>query len=136
MAHQQTSSKILHIILWIAQVFLAGILIWASSMKLFRPVSQLALMWPWVGQVSSVFVKFTGLVDLLGALGLLLPALLRVKPNLTPMAALSLIVLMICASAFHIARGEAAAIGFNIVFALIAGFIAWGRFKKAPITAK
>ncbi|GAB4044511.1 DoxX family protein [Spirosoma litoris] len=135
MANQQPS-KALHITLWIIQVILAATFIWAATMKLFQPIDELANMWPWVGQIPVAFVKLTGLIDLLGAVGLILPAWLRIKPQLTPIAALGTVVLMICASIFHITRGEASVIGVNIVFAVLAAFIAWGRFTKAPITEK
>ncbi len=128
--------KALHITLWIAQLLLAGTMIWASCMKLFAPVSQVAAMWPWAGEVSVIFLKFTGVVDLLGALGLILPSLLRTQPRLTPIAAIAIIVLMICASVFHISRGEGSDITPNIAFALIAAFIAWGRWNKAPIISR
>ncbi len=117
--------------LWIAQVLLAFTLVWAASMKLFQPIEKLAAMWPWAGEVSPALVKFTGLVDLLGGLGLIMPAVLNIKPKLTPIAAVGIIILMVCASVFHILRGEASSIGFNIIFGLIAAFIAWGRFRKA-----
>jgi uncharacterized membrane protein YphA (DoxX/SURF4 family) len=130
MGNQQKSSKELNITLWIVQMLLASSLIWSSWMKLFQPVQQLAAMWPWAGEVSPSLIKFTGIVDLLGGLGLVLPAGLRIQPKLTPIAAMGIIALMICASAFHISRGESGAIGPNIVFALMAGFVAWGRWRK------
>lgn len=92
-------------------------------------------MWPWAGQVSPSFVKFTGIIDLLGAVGLVFPALLRIRPWLTPLAATGIVLLMIAASIFHVSRGEASLIGFNIVVAAIAAFIAWGRYVNAPIVA-
>ncbi|MGN8034450.1 DoxX family protein [Chitinophaga sp. 22321] len=58
------------------------------------------------------------------------------KPQLTPVAAVGALALMICAIIFHVSRGEAAVIGANIVAAAMAGFIIWGRFKKAPIPSK
>lgn len=125
----------MHITLWLAQVVLAIVLGWAASMKLFQPIEKLSAMWPWTGQIPVLLVKLSGIVDLIGAIGLILPALVRIKPQLTPIAALGIIVLMVCASIFHIARGEASGIGVNIVFALIAAFIAWGRLTKAPITS-
>ncbi len=136
MSNPQPSSKIISIALWAAQFILAATLVWASYMKLVQPVDQLATMWPWAGEVPVAFVKFTGIIDLLGAIGLILPALTRIKPVLTPIAAVAVIVLMLCASIFHISRGEASVTGVNVVFALIAAFIAWGRFKKAPIVSK
>lgn len=87
-------------------------------------------MWPWAGEVSPSLVKLTGVADLLGGIGLIFPALLRIKPVLTPVAALGIVVLMVCAGVFHIMRGEASQIGFNMVVAGIAAFIAWGRFTK------
>ena len=99
-------------------------------MKLFQPVEQLSAMWPWTGDIPLLWVKLSGIVDLLGALGVVLPTLLRIKPQLTDVAAIGVVLLMICASIFHISRGEAAQIGFNVFLALIAAFVAWGRFQK------
>lgn len=130
MTNQQKASKVLHITLWIAQVLLAAVLIWAAGMKLSKPIEELAIMWPWTGQVAPALVKLTGIIDILGALGLILPSLLRIKPNLTPIAAIGVIALMVCASIFHIVRGEASGIGVNIFFAIVAAFIAWGRLKN------
>lgn len=130
MTNQQKASKVLHITLWIAQVLLAAVLIWAAGMKLFKPIEELAIMWPWTGQVAPALVKLTGIIDILGALGLILPSLLRIKPNLTPIAAIGVIALMVCASIFHIVRGEASLIGVNIFFAIVAAFIAWGRLMN------
>ncbi len=136
MVNQRTPSKTLHIALWIAQIMLSVSLVWAGIMKLAQPVETLAVMWPWAGQVPASLVKFTGIVDIVGAAGLILPSLLRIQPKLTPMAAMGVIVLMIFASVFHVARGEASVIGVNIVFAAIAAFVAWGRLAKAPIPPK
>ncbi|MCF6406859.1 DoxX family protein [Chitinophaga filiformis] len=130
MTNQQKSSGAMHIILWIAQIILAAGFLWAAAMKLFQPIEKLAAMWPWTGQVSSLIVRLLGVIDLLGALGLILPTLLRIRPGLTAITAVAIIVLMLCASVFHIVRGEAAVIGVNIFFALIAAFIAWGRLTE------
>jgi uncharacterized membrane protein YphA (DoxX/SURF4 family) len=136
MTIQQKYSTALNIALWIAQVVLAASFIWAGMMKLFQPIEKLSEMWLWTSQVPDVLLKFTGIVDLLGGIGLILPSLLRIKPKITPMTAIAIVVLMVCASIFHIVRGEASQIGANIVFVLIAAFIAWGRRSKVPITAK
>ncbi len=130
MANQKTTSKPLNIILWVAQVILASSLIWAATLKLFQPIEKLSAMWPWTGQIPLVLVKLSGIVDLSAALGLILPLLFHTKPKLTPIAAICIVVLMVCASIFHIARGEASLIGVNIVFAILAAIIAWGRLKK------
>ena len=133
MTSSPKSSNAWHISLWIVQGILAASLIWAAGMKLFQPAETLAGMWPWAGQVPKGLLKLTGLVDLSAGLGLVLPALLRIRPKLTPLAAIGVVVLMVVASVFHISRGEGSQIGPNIVFALLAGFVAWGRYQKAPI---
>ncbi len=133
MTNTQTPSKAWNISLWILQALLAATLIWAAMMKLGKSPQDLAAMWPWTGEVSPALVKLTGLADLLGGLGLLLPALLRIKPVLTPVAALGVVALMIYAGVFHILRGEASQIGFNVMVAIMAAIIAWGRFRKAPL---
>ncbi len=133
MKNEQKKSKIINIALWIAQVLLATSLIWASTMKLFQPADKLAEMWPWTSD-NTRLVKLTGIFDLLAGIGLIFPALLRLKPKLTIYAAYGVLVLMASATVFHISRGEASQIGANIFFAALAVFIAWGRQKKVPIT--
>jgi hypothetical protein len=123
-------STMLRIVLLLAQWLLASGMIWAACMKWFKPASELAAMWPWTGQILPVLVKLTGLVDLLGGLGLILPGLLRISPRLTVIAATGVVLLMICASVFHISRGEGNLIGVNVVFALLAAFVAWGRSTR------
>ncbi|WP_183573666.1 DoxX family protein [Mucilaginibacter sp. X5P1] len=132
MTSKPKTSKTINVILWITQMLLAVTFIWAASMKLFKPAD---LPWQWIKENPNL-VKATGILDLLAGIGLLLPALLRIRPQLTIYASYGTIVLMICAIIFHISRGEASQIGFNIFIALIAVFIAWGRQKKAPIISK
>ncbi|MCP9756067.1 DoxX family protein [Lacihabitans sp. CCS-44] len=129
MKKTQKSSKVLNITLWFAQGLLAASLVWGASMKLFQPIEKLAIMWPWVSQISERLVKFTGVIDLLGGIGVIAPTLFKIKPKLTVITAWAIVLLMICASVFHILRGELSLIGANIVFALMAGFVAWGRAK-------
>jgi hypothetical protein len=124
------TSKTIHITLWVAQIALAILLIWGGLVKIFQPIEKLSAMWPWTGEVPIALVKFTGIVDLLAAIGLTVPFLFRYKPGLTSITAICIIVLMVCATIFHIARGETPGIGVNIVVAGIAAFIAWGRFIK------
>ena len=134
--NQKSSSKALHITLWIAQVFLAGMFIMSGFMKISQPIEQLSQMLPWASQIPSGLVRFIGVSEVLGGLGLILPALLRIKPHLTAWAALGLATVMLFAAIFHASRGEFSAIGMNVILSLVALFIAWGRTKKAPILAK
>jgi putative oxidoreductase len=132
----QKSSKVVNIVLWVFQGLLAAMFIMAGASKLFQTISELANSLPWVTEVPEGLVRFIGISELLGGLGLLLPSLLRIKPILTPVAALGLAAVMVLASIFHISRGETSVIGMNFVIMAIALFVAWGRMKKAPIHAK
>ncbi|WP_273211954.1 DoxX family protein [Runella zeae] len=124
------------ITLWIVQVLLAAMFLMAGFMKLTTPIAELATQLPWVKDFSEGMVRFVGAVELLGAIGLILPSLLRIKPILTPLAALGLTTVMIAAAVYHALKGEFAAIGFNFVLGALALFVAWGRYQKAPISAR
>jgi len=126
----------LNIILWIAQVLLAGMFLMSGFMKVAQPIAELSKMLPWASEMPTGVVRFIGLSELAGGIGLLLPSILRIKPKLTAWAAVGLVVVMAFATVFHISRGETSVIGMNIVLMLIAVFIAWGRFKKVPIAEK
>ncbi len=118
------------IALWIAQLLLSVSLLWSTWTKWFTPADQLAAMWPWTAD-NPMLTKVTGVFDLLAALGLVLPTLLRIQPKLTVYAAYGVIALMVAAIVFHVSRGEVSNIAPNFVFMAIAGFIAWGRNKKS-----
>src|SRR5262249_30391992 len=120
-------SRGLSIGLWIVQVLLFVLFAGTGLWKLLTPISKLAAVFPWMGQVSPVFLRATAVIDLLGGLGILLPALTRIRPGLTVLAALG------CAIAFHISRGEAAATPFNFVLVGLSIFVFWGRRFGAPI---
>lgn len=122
---QQKTFKALNILIWIAQVLLAVTFIWAGSMKLLKPEG---LAFPWVKNNPGL-VLITGIVDLLGGLGIVVPSILRIQPRLTIFTAYGIITLMITAMIFHISRGEAKSIGFNIFILLLAVLVAWGRPK-------
>ena len=136
MKTQQKQSKASNITLWILQFLLAAMFLMAGFMKLSQPIDELSKSLPWAAQVPEGLVRFIGAAEVLGALGLILPALLRIKPILTPIAALGIATVMLFAIFFHGSRGENSAIGMNVVLILIAALIAWGRFKKAPIAPK
>lgn len=133
---KKNTSKKLNISLWTAQAILAIIFLLSGVMKLTQPIEQLAGSLPWVTDVPGGVVRFIGFSELLGALGLLLPSLLRIKPVLTAWAAIGIILVMLFALIFHLTRGEVSAIASNLIFAIIAAFVAWGRLKKLPIQGK
>jgi putative oxidoreductase len=129
-------SRALHIGGWVAQVLLAGIFLMAGAMKLSQPITDLAASLPWVTSVPAALVRFIGVAEVAGALGLILPSLTRIQPRLTALAALGLVVVMLLASAFHLSRGEGAMVPMNLVLAAVAAFVAWGRGKAAPIAPR
>ncbi|MBL7829865.1 MAG: DoxX family protein [Saprospiraceae bacterium] len=130
------TSKGLHIALWVVQSLLAIMFLMAGANKLFQSIPELAKMLPWVTQVPEGMVRFIGISELIGGLGLLLPSILRVKPNLTPYAAIGLAVIMLFATIFHIMQGETSVIAMPIIFMVMAVFVAWGRSKRVPILAR
>lgn len=132
----QKNNKAINIALWTAQGLLAVMFIMAGIMKTTQPIGVLAESLPWVTSTPLGLVRFIGISELLGGLGLLIPSIFRFKPYLTVWAALGLALVMVLAAGFHASRGEFSSIGMNIVLIGIALFIAWGRNKKAPILAK
>lgn len=129
-----TRPRGLHIFLWIIQVLLAALLLSGTIVK-WMPIAQSSAMMPWMGQMPAWQVRLLGVVDLLGAAGVVLPGLLRVRPQLTVWAAVGIILLMLSAILFHISRGEASVIGFNIFLAILAVIVAWGRAYRAPLAS-
>jgi uncharacterized membrane protein YphA (DoxX/SURF4 family) len=133
---KEKNNKGLNIALWIVQSLLAIMFLMAGIMKLSMPIGQLYISMPWTKDVSEVLVRFIGISELLGGIGLMLPSIFRIKPILTPIAASALILVMILAMIFHISRGETNIIGMHIVIILFALFVALGRFKYVPILSK
>ena len=125
-----------NIALWASQILLAAAFGLVGFMKTTMPIAELAHMFVWPGQVPEALVRFIGLAELSGAVGLVLPALTRIAPVLTPVAALSLIVLLACASVYDVAHGVFHSLGLIVVFVLMAAFIAWGRLRKVVIGAR
>lgn len=126
----------LHISLWVVQVLLAVTFAMAGLMKASTPIAELAQKLPWVAQTPEALVRFIGVSELAGALGLLLPAATRVKPILTPIAGAALVLVMLLAGLFHASRGELQALPVNLILGGLAAFVTWGRMKRAPISPR
>ncbi len=128
------TNLILNIGLWVAQILVASMFLMGAVMKLTTPIPELSKMMPWTGQVNPMLVYVTGVFDGLGGLGLILPALTRIQPRLTVLAAIGCLLLQICALVFHSVRGEFATVGMlNVILIALSVFIIWGRSTKAPI---
>lgn len=128
-------SKVLHIGLWVVQVLLALAFGMAGFMKVSMPISELATKgMGFVNHTAETLVRFIGFTEILGAIGLILPAALRIKPILTPIAAVGIAIIMLLAIKEHLSQNES--IVANVILFVLAIFVAWGRFKKAPIQPK
>ncbi|WIW50088.1 DoxX family protein (plasmid) [Bradyrhizobium sp. 62B] len=123
----------LRVSLWATQAILFCVFASAGLVKLFTPIPQLAAMMPWTGQHSEAFVRAIGLIDLAGGIGVLMPALTRIVPRLTVLAALGCSVLQVLAIVFHVSRGEAEFTPLNFLLLALSVFVAWGRSRKIPI---
>ncbi len=97
------------------------------------PVADLAKQIPWSAVVGLGLTRFIGACEFLGAIGLILPAATRIRPELTALAGALLAIVMTLASGYHVWRGEFQAVPITATLACLAAFVAWGRFRKAPI---
>jgi uncharacterized membrane protein YphA (DoxX/SURF4 family) len=118
----------LNIWLWVAQILLALLFGWAGYMKSFRPIASLAPMMAWAPEMPRL-TRFIGVMEILGALGMLLPIPTGILPWLTPLAALGFIIIQVLAIGLHLRRGEARVLPMNIVILALSIFVAWGRWS-------
>ncbi len=116
--------------LWIVQGLLALAYIAAGGLKLVRPREQLVASgnFDWMKDSSDAAVKAVGLVEILGALGVILPWLTGIAPILTPIAAVGLVVVQVFALRIHLVRHEHQPLPVNALLLLLAAFTAVGRF--------
>lgn len=132
---EQKKSKALHVGLWIAQGLLAAAFGMAGFMKITMPIEELAKNgMSFVSTYGVGTVRFIGISEVLGALGLILPVALRIKPILTPLAAVGIAIIMVLATNYHVSNKEPFAP--TIILFILASFVAWGRFKKVPVQSK
>jgi len=122
-----TLSRKTRALLWVIQGVLAALFLFAGGMKLLAPLAMLAKMSP----LPPLFIKFIGLAEAAGALGLILPGILRIKRGLTPLAAAGLVIIMIGAVTTTVATGPAGGAVVPFVVGLLATFVA---YKRRPVT--
>src|SRR5678815_4148114 len=126
----------LRIGLWVVQVLLALFFLMAGLNHGVRPIAEAVKTSPWITEIPVGLARFIGMAALAGAVGLILPAATRIKPGLTPLAAVGCAIIMALAIPFHILRGEANVIGMHVIVVGLSLFVAWGRFRKAPIAPR
>ncbi len=117
----------MNIVVWIVQGLVALAFLAAGSMKAFVPPATLSKNMAWVSSVPAAFVRFIGVAEILGALGLILPLATGIAPWLTVAAAIGLVIVMVSAAIFNVSRHETRHIGLDVVLLLLALFIAIAR---------
>jgi len=123
----------MNIALWIVQGLLAALFLFAGGSKFVVPVEELTKQMP---SIPGWFLHFIGVCEMLGALGLILPGLFRVRTGLTSLAAAGLVIIMIGAVVLTLMTGEVVTALFSLVVGTLAAFVAYGRWRLAPLSAK
>jgi hypothetical protein len=115
-------------LLWIVQGLLALVFLFAGGMKLVLPLEALA------GPIAlpGLFMRFLGVAEVLGAIGLILPGLLRIRPGLTPLAAAGLVIVMTGATVITILGGDVGVALVPLIVGLLSGSVAYGRWRLVP----
>jgi hypothetical protein len=122
-----------NVLLWIVQGLLALLFLFAGGVKLVMPLDELAKQTP----LPGLFMKFIAVAEVLGAVGLILPELLGIRPGLTPLAAAGLLIIMIGATWVTLAGGSVAMAVTPAVTGCLLAFVAYGRWQRqAPVKAE
>ena len=124
----------MNILLWIIQVLLALLFMFAGSTKFIMSVQQMNEQSPVA--LPGLFIHFIGVCEILGGIGLILPALLRIKPGLTPLAAAGLAIITAGATVITLMGPMKGTALFPLVVCLLSIFVAFGRTRLRPINAK
>jgi hypothetical protein len=115
--------------LWIVQGVLAALFLFAGGMKLITPVEVLAVMSPFPGE----FIRFIGVCEVLGAVGLILPCALRIRRELTPLAAAGLAIIMVGATMTTLAIGGGVLALIDVVIGVLAATVVYGRREALSV---
>jgi len=118
--------------LWVVQGLLAILFLFTGGVKLLGPIAMLTQQMP---ELPGVFVRFIGVCELLGALGLVLPGILRFRTELTPLAAGGLVIIMIGATVCTVLWDGALLALLPFVVGLLAAFVAYSRWRVTPLSS-
>ena len=122
----------MNIILWIIQVLLALLFLFGGVTKLIMPVEEMVKQTAMPGP----FLRFIGVAEVLGGLGLILPGLFRIKTWLTPLAAIGLMIIVIGATVVTLKMGGGAMALMPLVTAILCAFVAYGRWRMSPLRGR
>jgi hypothetical protein len=121
-------------VLWILQILLAFVFTLHGRMIISPPEKLPSAGMAYIQDLQPNLRRFIGIMEIVAAAGLMLPALLNVLPVLTPLAASGLVILMGSAAIYHIPRKEYSNIVLNLVLLALAAFVAYGRFVLVPLS--
>jgi len=124
-----TTTKRASALLWTVQAVLAALFLYAGGFKLALPLAALAKLSP----LPAPFLKFVGVCEVTGAIGLVLPGLLKIRTSLTPLAAAGLVVIMVGATVVTVATQGVAPAVLPFVVGILAATVAYGRWQRAPL---
>jgi uncharacterized membrane protein YphA (DoxX/SURF4 family) len=122
----------MNIALWIIQALLAALFLFAGGMKLITPIEEMTKQIAMPGW----FLRFIGVAEVLGAIGLILPWLLRIHPNLTPLAAAGLVIIMAGATVLTVIIGDIPMALMPLATGMLCVFVAYGRWRLTPARDK
>ena len=122
----------INVAIWTVQVLLACLFVFAGGAKLVLPIAEMTKQFP----LPGLFLRFLGVVELAGALGLILPSMLRIRPYLTPLAAGGLVIVMSGATAISMVGGSVAPAIPPFVIGCLAGLVLYARTRVVPIREK
>jgi uncharacterized membrane protein YphA (DoxX/SURF4 family) len=126
----------MNLALWILVIVLAASFAGSGLMKLSVPKDKLVKSGQgWAEDFNPSNIRLIGFIEVLGAAGLILPAVTHIAPILVPLAAIGLVLVMVGAAIVHARRHEAMNIAVNVVLLALAAFVAWGTFGPYPFTA-
>ncbi len=118
----------MNLALWIVQALLAALFLFAGGMKLITPIEEMTKQIAMPGW----FLRFIGVAEVLGAIDLILPWLLRIYPNLTPLAAAGLVMIMTGATALTVIVGDVPTALLPFTTGMLCVFVAYGRWRPRP----
>ena len=114
--------------MWVAQALLAAVFLVSGATKLSQPKEKLVKKMAWMEDFSQEAVRLIGVLEVLGAIGIVLPELTGILPWLTPLAALGLVLTMVGAALTHLRRAEYGPIAVTAALLMLAAFVAYGQF--------
>ena len=124
----ETPNRKTTVVLWIIQGLLALLFLVAGVAKLVMPIEEITKG----TSLPGLFLRFIGVAEVLGAIGLILPGLLRIRRDLTPLAAAGLAIIMVGATVVNLKGGQQAAAVITLVAGLLSAFVSYSHWRAAP----